>query len=95
MGREALADLSSVDGVRLETRLHVREVGAPTQAPAVSHVAAFALLNDEGESRDVLFVLECDAIKQVLTQCGGNVSEAAKRLGIHRQSLQRKIKRMP
>lgn len=60
----------------------------------MSHVAAFALLNGENESRDVLFAIECDAIRQVLTACGGNVSEAAKKLGIHRQSLQRKIRRM-
>lgn len=75
--------------------MHVRSFTATTQAPALSHVAAFALLNDDGEGRDVLFVLECDAIRQVLAQCGGNVSEAARRLGIKRQSLQRKIRRMP
>lgn len=60
----------------------------------MSHVATFALLNDEGETRDVLFLLECDAIRQVLAACDGNVTEAARRLGIHRQSLQRKIRRM-
>jgi ActR/RegA family two-component response regulator len=60
----------------------------------VKSIAAFAWLNEPNERRDVLLALECDAIRQVLGACGGNVSEAAKRLGIHRQSLQRKIKRM-
>lgn len=61
----------------------------------MSHVAAFAMLNGDGEKRDVLFALECDAIRQVLAACEGNVAEAARRLGIHRQSLQRKIRRLP
>lgn len=56
---------------------------------------AVAPMNDTGERRDVLFELEADAIRQVLAQCDGNVTEAARRLGIHRQSLQRKIRRMP
>jgi two-component system response regulator RegA len=31
----------------------------------------------------------------VLTDCGSNVSEAARRLGIHRRSLQRKLAKYP
>ena len=38
---------------------------------------------------------EWDFINEVLGQCGGNVSEAARRLGIHRQSLQRKLRKPP
>ena len=35
-------------------------------------------------------------INRVLTDCGGNVSETARRLGLHRRSLQRKLqKRAP
>ena len=30
-------------------------------------------------------------IQRVLTDCGGNVSQAAKLLGLHRRSLQRKL----
>jgi two-component system response regulator RegA len=36
---------------------------------------------------------EWEHINRVLTDCGGNVSEAARRLGIHRRSLQRKLQR--
>ena len=32
-------------------------------------------------------------IEYVLARCGGNISEAARRLGIHRQSLQRKLRK--
>jgi two-component system response regulator RegA len=39
---------------------------------------------------------EWEHIHRVLAECGGNVSEAARRLGIHRRSLQRKLqKRAP
>lgn len=38
---------------------------------------------------------EWEHIQRVLTDVGGNVSEAARRLGIHRRSLQRKLSRFP
>jgi two-component system response regulator RegA len=39
--------------------------------------------------------VEWEHINRVLTDCGGNVSEAARRLGIHRRSLQRKLGKYP
>lgn len=38
---------------------------------------------------------EWEHIHRVLADCGGNVSEAARRLGIHRRSLQRKLQKYP
>jgi two-component system response regulator RegA len=38
---------------------------------------------------------EFDHINRVLDECGGNVSEAARRLKIHRRSLQRKLQKQP
>lgn len=38
---------------------------------------------------------EWEHINRVLSDCGGNVSEAARRLGIHRRSLQRKLQKYP
>jgi two-component system response regulator RegA len=38
---------------------------------------------------------EWEHINRVLADCGGNVSEAARRLAIHRRSLQRKLQRYP
>jgi len=38
---------------------------------------------------------EWEHIHRVLTDCGGNISEAARRLGLHRRSLQRKIAKYP
>ena len=39
--------------------------------------------------------VEWEHIQRVLTDCGGNVSKAARALGIHRRSLQRKLSKYP
>ena len=39
--------------------------------------------------------VEWEHIQRVLTDCGGNVSQAAKLLGMHRRSLQRKLVKYP
>ncbi len=38
---------------------------------------------------------EWEHINRVLADAGGNISEAARRLGIHRRSLQRKLQKYP
>lgn len=38
---------------------------------------------------------EWEHMQRVLVDCGGNVSEAARRLGLHRRSLQRKLAKYP
>jgi two-component system, response regulator RegA len=38
---------------------------------------------------------EFEHITRVLQECGGNISAAARRLGIHRRSLQRKLAKSP
>lgn len=39
--------------------------------------------------------VEWEHIQRVLNDCGGNVSQAAKLLGLHRRSLQRKLYKRP
>jgi len=39
--------------------------------------------------------VEWEHIQRVLTDCGGNISLAAKQLGLHRRSLQRKLSKYP
>ena len=39
--------------------------------------------------------VEWEHINRVLVDCGGNISEAARVLGIHRRSLQRKLAKFP
>jgi len=49
----------------------------------------------EQESVPSLGRVEWEHIQRVLTDCGGNISQAAKLLGIHRRSLQRKLAKYP
>lgn len=39
--------------------------------------------------------VEWEHIQRVLEECGGNISQAAKLLGLHRRSLQRKLSKYP
>lgn len=39
--------------------------------------------------------VEWEHLQRVLTDCGGNISKAAKLLGMHRRSLQRKLAKLP
>ena len=39
--------------------------------------------------------VEWEHIQRVLTECGGNISKAARLLGLHRRSLQRKLEKLP
>jgi two-component system, response regulator RegA len=48
-----------------------------------------------GETPPSLARVEWEHIQRILADCGGNISEAARRLGIHRRSLQRKLSKMP
>jgi two-component system, response regulator RegA len=41
-----------------------------------------------------LALVEWEHIQRVLQACDGNISEAARQLGVHRRSLQRKIERL-
>lgn len=47
------------------------------------------------ESAPSLARVEYEHIQRILVECGGNISEAARRLGIHRRSLQRKLSKLP
>jgi two-component system response regulator RegA len=50
--------------------------------------------SDEGETPSLARV-EWEHIQRILADCAGNVSQAARVLGIHRRSLQRKLAKRP
>ena len=73
-------------------------------ADADQILAAFEKNGQKGESKSEAAELtsaaslervEWEHIQRVLMDCGGNVSEAARILGMHRRSLQRKLGRVP
>ena len=70
-------------------------------ADADDILAAFARTDSEDPDQPTpeykapsLARAEWEHINRVLVDCGGNVSEASRRLGIHRRSLQRKLKKL-
>jgi two-component system response regulator RegA len=73
----------------------------PKPADADEILAAFGRCNvslptkSDLESSDApsLARVEWEHIHRVLADCDGNISEAARRLGIHRRSLQRKLRK--
>lgn len=86
---------TAVDAMRLGASNFVAK---PADADDI--LAAFARADRpvlDGTSTDYqapsLARAEWEHIHRVLSDCGGNVSEAARRLGIHRRSLQRKLQK--
>lgn len=49
----------------------------------------------DGSSVPSLARVEWEHIQRILADCGGNISQAARSLGIHRRSLQRKLMKHP
>jgi two-component system response regulator RegA len=63
---------------------------------------AFARLENRDSARPApelrapsLARAEWEHMHRVISDCGGNISEAARRLGMHRRSLQRKLQKHP
>ena len=88
---------TALDAVRLGA---VHYLQKPADADDI--VAAFArggrepLLPAEGDfPAPSLARAEWEHINRVLSDCGGNISEAARRLGMHRRSLQLKLHKYP
>ena len=54
-----------------------------------------AVARANNPSAPTLARAEFEHITRVLHECNGNISEAARRLGIHRRSLQRKLQKSP
>ena len=88
---------TAIDALRLGATYYLSK---PADADEI--VAAFArgeappLSPPESDYRaPSLARAEWEHINRVLSDCAGNISEAARRLGIHRRSLQRKLQKYP
>ncbi|MBX9654188.1 response regulator [bacterium] len=83
---------TAVDAMRLGATNYVTK---PADADDV--VNAFTPQNQrtsEAAETPSLARVEWEHIHRVLSDCSGNISEAARRLGIHRRSLQRKLQKL-
>lgn len=89
---------TAVDAIRRGAHNYLAK---PVDADAVVHALLDKNPRDvqENESRDDsvprLKRLEWEHIQRVLSECDGNVSEASRRLGLHRRTLQRKLTKRP
>jgi two-component system response regulator RegA len=90
----------------IATAIEAMRLGAtyylPKPADADAILAAFArgsappsVVPPPAPEAPSLARAEWEHINRVLSDCGGNVSEAARRLGLHRRSLQRKLQKYP
>ncbi|MEN8256746.1 MAG: response regulator [Thermodesulfobacteriota bacterium] len=52
-------------------------------------------MEDDSISAPSLARVEWEHISRVLSDCNNNISQAAKKLGIHRRTLQRKLQKFP
>jgi two-component system response regulator RegA len=89
----------------IATAIDAMRLGAtnflPKPADADDILNAFARVGSEVDIPQIeeeipvptLAQAEWEHIHRVLADCGGNISEAARRLGIHRRSLQRKLRK--
>ncbi len=89
---------NAIDAVRLGAAYYLSK---PADADDI--VAAFARAEappleppaDHDYTAPALARAEWEHINRVLADCDGNISEAARRLKIHRRSLQRKLQKVP
>jgi two-component system response regulator RegA len=102
--RAARADMQIVlvtGYASVATAVEAIKRGADNYLPKpVTAEALLRALNDEPAVEDVdtmtpLSRLEWEHIQQALLTCDGNISAAARLLGMHRRSLQRKLAKRP
>lgn len=73
----------------------VDEVIAAFDRGALEQEPTAASPGNEAAETPTLARVEWEHIQRVLTDCDGNITKAAERLGIHRRSLQRKLAKFP
>ena len=88
---------TAIEAIRLGATYYLHKpADADDILSAFARGAAPRLEGDEPEhTTPSLARAEWEHINRVLVDCGGNVSAAARRLGLHRRSLQRKLQKYP
>jgi two-component system, response regulator RegA len=87
---------TAVEAVRLGADEYLTKPAEGDQIiAAFNRSSSLPATGGEPEQVPSLARVEWEHINRVLADCGGNVSKAARLLGIHRRSLQRKLGRFP
>ena len=85
---------TAVEATRLGAAGYLQKpVDAEEVAAALEHLEGATGVPEDVIETPSLSRVEWEHIQRVLSDCGGNVSEAARKLGIHRRSLQRKLQK--
>ena len=85
---------SAVDAMRLGATDYLTKPADVDQILAVLEGTTIAAEDPEHQPASLQRV-EWEHIQRVLRDCGGNVTRAAERLGVHRRTLQRKLAYRP
>lgn len=86
---------TAVEAVKLGAHQYLTKPADADEIVAAFGYQAGALSPDAAATPTPLGRLEWEYIQRVLTECEGNISAAAKRLGLHRRTLQRKLHKRP
>jgi two-component system response regulator RegA len=86
---------TAVEAIKLGAVHYLPKPADCDEILAALGVTAAGAAADEPASTPTLARAEWEHIQRVLADCSGNISEAARRLGIHRRSLQRKLGKYP
>lgn len=86
---------SALEAVRLGAIDYLSKPSTTDQVLAALGFTSDATQQPVQETVPSLERVEWEHIQRVLSECGGNISHAARILGIHRRSLQRKLEKFP
>lgn len=87
---------TAIDAIRLGATYYLNKpADADEVIAAFQRGAAPVAIGDSDLHAPSLARAEWEHIQRVLADTGGNISEAARRLGTHRRSLQRKLQKIP
>ena len=86
---------TALESIRLGAAHYLTKPTDPDRILAAFERGLAARLRDVPVETPSLARVEWEHLQRVLTDCGGNISEAARVLGMHRKSLQRKLAKRP
>ena len=86
---------SAVDAIRLGALQYLAKPADVDEILSAFQPRARGDVNAEEWPVPSLARVEWEHLQRVLSDCGGNISEAARRLNMHRRSLQLKLRKRP
>lgn len=86
---------TAVQGTKLGAHAYLTKPVDADQIVAALQAASPSAVEAAPPAVQTLARVEWEHIQRVLTDCDGNVSQAARLLGLHRRSLQRKLSKNP